>query len=254
MLSKLVGCTALGLLISSFMLFAVSFTVPGRAAPGQLATPAPINLGKVDPGCTIPFEFRVANTTAHVLTLTRLVASCGCTHLDEVEGWKLPPGVSVSIRGILDTSDRRGAMQAHSVLSYRTPIARADQNMILTVEADVRSRFRVRPEPLIFDLDPAKPYSHIGKILIDSTSIDSFLIRQVEASSTWITAEILQPEFRIDRRPAEAASVLVTIDGKARGIGCWSSSDNQQSIRVHTSVESLPVLTIPIHIRCPLKD
>ena len=144
--TRLLACLTVGCFLGAGMLYGFSLRAYSPAPVASLATPAPVDLGAVDQGRTCPFTFRVKNTANRPVTVAKLIPTCGCTWLDNVEGRRIDPGDVLSIRGTLDSEDRRGRTESHAVLTYALADAPGPaRSLMLTVRADGRPAVLVVP-------------------------------------------------------------------------------------------------------------
>jgi hypothetical protein len=232
-------------------LYVMSLTVMGRSAATLAITAEPIDLGTVQPGQKIAFEFQLRNTTPVSVKIERLIPSCGCTTVGDVAGKLVNPDERFSIKGILDTENRRGLMQTHLALSYRAGSDTMIRNTMLTVRSVVHSPLRVVPEPVIFAYDPNNRDSLSQTVTIDSHELESFAVVEAVPSAPWIHVNSEETEFRKSGGEPRAARLRIAIDPEVLDQTYGSLGSGNQSLRVRTTVRSLPDLLIPIEIRRP---
>lgn len=150
------------------------------------------------------------------MRLVKLAPSCGCTYVDDVRGESIGTGEVLPIRGTLDTTDRRGRTESHAVLSYRPDADREgrgpSRDIVLTVRADVLPIVRVSPEPILFDLGSDITDELTKTVDLDSDRLDSFTLVEALPSASWVTARIIEREFRQDAVRPRAAKLQVAVD------------------------------------------
>jgi hypothetical protein len=217
---------------------------PGdSSAPGFLTTPEPVDLGNVEPDQKIPFEFSVNNGTSGDVMLQSLIPSCGCTNVDDVAGTTIAARAALRIRGMLDTKDRRGPMTTHAVLSYRSGSESEVRNLLLTVRADVKSPFRVHPEPVILGRDQPS-----ALLTIDSEELSLFTVSEILPSVSSITASLENSGLGAEGASNRPVRIRLSLKPGAMNDSFGLAPSRRQSVFVRFH-QQVPGLHIPVEIR-----
>jgi hypothetical protein len=207
-------------------------------------TPSSVALGAITQGERRSFHFTIKNQSDSAITQIVVTSSCGCTVLEQSPS-NLAPGESARLRGEYDSTGRRGPFKSDLLISFRAN-GHEQHHRFFHLTGDVKYFVQVRPKELHFSATGSRTNGASKLVTLISSKERPFDLLAVASSHPVLKAEILDPQQLL---PANSSSfsrtIKVSFDASA-----WNSSSERSSpyLSVRTSVQSEPVLKIPVKV------
>jgi len=240
----------LTLLGSAVLMFLISFHPRNQFRTSILLPPAPVDLGPSQQGDNRSFVFQIKNTTLKAITVVKLQTSCGCTWMDDVKGKRVKPGEVLTIKGSMDTANKRGQAESHALLSYTMEKSPLEGNLLLTVRTYVDPLVRITPEPVTFDIGSG-PGGSSKIVALDSLRLDEFTLEDASTTESGLVVAVVQPEFRKGDGEPRPAQMQVALDPAMLAQGAYPSSSASLRVRVVIPDKPPQIFDIPVVIREP---
>ncbi len=203
-------------MIRSFLLLiAVTFiTACGQVTGPRISSPNNYyNYGEVKAGTDVEYRFIVANSGDAMLTINKVITSCGCTAA-EPEKKELKPGESTVVNVVFNTSGREGTQTKYISLASNDA-TQPQYRLTLTGSVLNPKTEEAGPRPLI-KLDRTQ---HDFGVVTEGAVVDhTFEYRNEGAADLQIVdvksscgCTVGEPSSRL-LKPGEKATIKVTFD------------------------------------------
>lgn len=189
------------------------------------------DFGRVHAGDRVRHAFPLTNSGPHPLAIASVRASCSCVELGD---WpeRLAPGESGSIPVLLHTANYFGPVQETLTVTGTDP---AHPPVTLRLRADAWRPIEVQPASVVFEWFPQDPGDSLGTVRI---------LNRGEAP-----LELSPPT---SRQPGLAADLIPVVPGRefelrVRRVPPFQRGNLYGSLTLQTSLDSMPVLEVPVH-------
>ena len=215
--------------MKNLLLFLSSLFIAMSAAQaqGKISFPETAwSFGVVPQGQQVVHEFAVENTGATALTISKVVAQCGCTASAPSKD-VLQPGEKGTVKVLFDTSNFSGDKEKTVTVFSTDP---EQQMVVLTIRGQIQPGIRLTPERVEFGevlKGSAAPQTLAAEVVANSglqiLSAKSFskhlLIEEAEGNSSRRVYKVsLGPEVPLDEFRARIGLSVQGTDGKTRSI------------------------------------